>query len=82
MGKIQILAHKKYIGVRSFQNAAPKALSQNFYIISMKYYLKWLKQPEGIHLWEEQLKQLYKMRSLHAGKCIMIERLRFWSISQ
>ena len=43
MGEIQILEHSIKIGVKYFLNFAQKALRQNDYVMSMKYYLKWLK---------------------------------------
>ena len=65
---------KKYRGY-IFQNPTPKALKKNYYVMSMKYYLKWLKQPQMIHIWNTQLPQHLKMRSLHSGKYMMIKRL-------
>ena len=40
MEERQILAHSINTGVTSFWNVAQKALRQNFYVMLMKYYLK------------------------------------------
>ena len=75
MGEIHILAHSRKIGVTYFRNVAQKALRRNFYVMSMNYYLKWLKILKGYKFGRNNSPSTSKIRSLYAGKCIMIKRI-------
>ena len=47
MGESQILAHSRKTGVKYFWNTAQKSLRKFFFVMSLKYYLKWLNILKG-----------------------------------
>ena len=70
------------LGVKYFQNAATKTLRQNLYVMSVKYSLKWLKTALKDAYLRRTTSTTLQTEVSKCHKCIMIGRLRLWSISQ